>query len=302
MTTSPELVELVTRRVLEALAAGKGVHSGRGCERCLDCVGSCAASCSDKARAVVGAGARRISFTGNGPEVPADLAGYIDHTLLRPDATPADIDKLCAEARQYHFAAVCVNPVWVKRCASLLKGSDVRVASVVGFPLGATTPGIKAAEARQALRDGAREIDMVLNVGALKAGDQALVREDIAKVADACREAGGICKVILETGLLTDEEKVVACRLAKAAKAHYVKTSTGFGPGGATAFDIALMREAVGPEMGVKASGGVRTTEQAEQMIAAGATRIGASAGIQIVSGAKGETAAPKGGSPSGRY
>lgn len=294
MSAAPDhLIEAVTRRVLDALA--KGAAGAGGGDRCLECVGNCAACCSDKVRAVIGEGASRVTFGGRGIEVPRDLARTIDHTLLKPDATPGDIDKLCAEAREHRFAAVCVNPIWVKRAAGLLKGSDVLVASVVGFPLGATPGEIKALEARRAIRDGAREIDMVLNVGALKAGDHALVQDDIAKVADACREAGAVCKVILETGLLTDEEKVVAAKLAKAAKAHYVKTSTGFGPGGATTFDVALMREAVGPEMGVKASGGVRTTEQAQQMIAAGATRIGASASVQIVTGAKG-------GAPSGRY
>jgi|CXWL01.1.fsa_nt_gi deoxyribose-phosphate aldolase len=288
-----DLVEAITKRVIAVLA-------GRSGDRCADCVGGCAASCGDKVRQVVGEGARRITFHGTGGGVPTDLAGYIDHTLLRPDVTPAEIDKLCAEARQYHFAAVCVNPVWVARCAQNVRGSAVKVASVVGFPLGASRPEIKAAETRRALRDGAREIDMVLNVGALKAKDYALVERDIAGVAEACREVGAECKVILETGLLTDEEKVVACQLAVAAKATYVKTSTGFGPGGATVFDIALMRESTGGKLGVKASGGVRNTEQAQQMIAAGATRIGASAGVQIVSG-KSSDKSP-GGAASGKY
>jgi deoxyribose-phosphate aldolase len=230
----------------------------------------------------------RVGDPGRAADVPTDLARYIDHTLLRPDAVATDIDKLCAEAAEYRFAAVCVNPTWVRRAAGDLRDSDVGVASVVGFPFGATPTEVKVFEARGAIRDGAREIDMVINIGALKSGMQAQVREDIAGVADACHEAGALCKVIIETGLLTDEEKVIACRLAQQAKADFVKTSTGYAKGGATVFDVALMRETVGPKMGVKASGGVRTAEDVLAMIAAGATRIGASAGVQIVTGEKG--------------
>ena len=219
--------------------------------------------------------------------MPGDLAAYIDHTLLKPEATAADIDRLCAEAIEHGFAAVCVNPFWVRRAAQRLRGSAVRVASVVGFPLGATPPEIKAMEARRAIRDGAREIDMVVNIGALKSGEYDLVRDDVAKVADACREAGVVCKVIIETAYLTDEEKVVASHLAREAKAAFVKTSTGFGPGGATVHDVLIMRETVGPEMGVKAAGGIRSREDLEEMVAAGATRIGASAGVQIMTGGR---------------
>ncbi|MFW2340038.1 MAG: deoxyribose-phosphate aldolase, partial [Acidimicrobiia bacterium] len=201
------------------------------------------------------------------------------------DATADDIDLHCSEAKDYGFAAVCVNPAWVKRAAVNLKGTGVRVASVVGFPFGATTADIKAMETRRVLRDGAREIDMVLNIGALKSGQYDDVRADIAKVSDACHEVGALNKVIIETSLLEDEEKVMASYLAKEAKADFVKTSTGFAGGGATVHDVLLMRETVGPEMGVKASGGVRSREDAEEMIAAGATRIGASAGISIVTG-----------------
>ena len=233
---------------------------------------------------MVAAGASRISFRGDGADVPTDLAGFIDHTLLRADAAAADIDRMCDEARRYGFAAVCVNPSWIKRVATNLRGSEVVACSVVGFPLGAHSPVIKAMEARQAIREGAREIDMVINIGALKSGDYQLVERDIAGVTDACREAGAVCKVIIEAAMLSDEEKVVASRIAKRAKADFVKTSTGFGPGGATVYDVALMREAVGPEMGVKAAGGIRTRKEAEELIAAGATRIGASAGIAIVS------------------
>ncbi len=267
-----ELVEAVTRQVLEALAAGYDL-----CDT------------PEKVRQVVANGADRVSFHGEAADVPLDLAKYIDHTLLKPEATASDIDRLCAEAREYRFASVCVNPTWVKRAATQLQDSGVVTCSVIGFPLGATPPEIKAMEARRALRDGAREVDMVINIGALKSGDVDLVREDIGKVVDAAHEVGALCKVILETALLSDEEKVIASSLAKAAKADFVKTSTGFGPGGATVYDVALMRETVGPEMGIKAAGGVRTLEDVEDMLAAGATRIGASAGVQIVAGEQGD-------------
>lgn len=279
MSATDALVEAVTREVLAALAA-----QGSSCA-CSDpnCRGACAAHCADSVRGVVETGAGRISYSGDGAEVPRDLARFIDHTILKPDATAAEIDRLCDEAREYGFAAVCVNPTWVRRCAQRLRGSGVRVASVVGFPFGASTTEVKALETRRAIRDGAREIDMVINVGALKSGDEGLVRRDVEKVADACREVGALCKVIIEAALLTDEEKVVASHLAKLAKADYVKTSTGFGPGGATVHDVLLMRETVGPKLGVKAAGGIRSAEDARELIAAGATRIGASASIQIV-------------------
>ena len=263
------LVEVVTREVLAALSTRYDV-----CDT------------GEKVREVVANGVDRVSFHGEAAEVPLDMALYIDHTLLKPQATAAEIDQLCREAAEYRFASVCINPTWVKRAAENLRGTSVPVCSVIGFPLGASTSEIKAMEARRALRDGAREVDMVLNIGALKSGDLGLVLQDIEKVVDAAHEVGALCKVILETALLTDEEKVVASALAKKARADFVKTSTGFGPGGATVYDVALMRETVGPDMGVKASGGVRTTGDAEDMIAAGATRIGASAGIEIV-GAK---------------
>jgi deoxyribose-phosphate aldolase len=251
-------------------------------------MGGCAAQCAVRVRDVVAGGATRVEYHGQAADVPTDLARYIDHTLLRPDAVAGDIDKLCAEAAEFRFAAVCINPTWVHRAAEKLRDSDVGVASVVGFPFGATPTEIKVFEARRAIRDGAREIDMVINIGALKSGMQAQVRDDIARVADACHEAGAICKVIIETALLTDEEKVIACRLAQLAKADFVKTSTGYAKGGATVYDVALMRETVGPKMGVKASGGIRTAEDVQDMIAAGATRIGASAGVKIVTGEKG--------------
>ncbi|NLF14427.1 MAG: deoxyribose-phosphate aldolase [Anaerolineaceae bacterium] len=212
----------------------------------------------------------------------------IDHTLLKPDATQEQIAQLCYEARKYNFAAVCVNPTYVKLCAQLLKDSPVHVCTVVGFPLGATPPEVKAYEAQKAIDDGASEIDMVINIGALKSKDYGHVERDIATVARSTHAGGAILKVIIEAALLTDEEKVIACQLAKAAGADYVKTSTGFGPGGATAQDVALMRLAVGPELGVKAAGGIRNLEDARAMVAAGATRIGASAGVKIVQQASG--------------
>jgi len=213
----------------------------------------------------------------------AALAKYIDHTILKPEATPEQIAQLCTEAARYGFAAVCVNPCNVRQAATLLRGSGVAVATVAGFPLGATLPQVKAYEAEQAILDGATEIDMVINIGALKAGNGSLVRQDIMAVVKAAHRSGAICKVIIEAALLTDEEKVRACRLAKEAGADFVKTSTGFGPGGATVEDVALMRRTVGPDMGVKAAGGVRTLAQAQAMIAAGATRLGTSSGGKII-------------------
>uniref|UniRef100_UPI003FED76F3 deoxyribose-phosphate aldolase n=1 Tax=Angelakisella sp. TaxID=1935177 RepID=UPI003FED76F3 len=212
-------------------------------------------------------------------------AAMIDHTLLKPEATPAQIEKLCAEAAEYHFASVCVNPVYIPLAARLLKGTGVKVCCVVGFPLGAIAPEQKAAEAASCAAMGAEELDMVIHVGAAKAGDWALVQRDIEGVVKAA--AGHTVKVIIETCLLTDEEKVKACEAAKAAGAHFVKTSTGFSTGGATTHDIALMRKTVGPEMGVKASGGIRDYATAMAMIEAGANRIGASAGIAIVAAAE---------------
>ncbi len=213
-----------------------------------------------------------------------ELAKMIDHTLLKPDATEAQIRQLCAEAREHQFMSVCVNPHWVPLCAELLRGTDVRVCTVIGFPLGANRSEIKAVEAEDAVARGAREVDMVINVGALKSGQRDVVLNDIKSVVSAV--AGeGLVKVIIETGLLTDDEKVLACQLAQEAGADFVKTSTGFGAGGATVHDVALMRRTVGPAMGVKASGGVRDLAAALAMIEAGATRIGASAGVAIVTG-----------------
>jgi deoxyribose-phosphate aldolase len=221
------------------------------------------------------------------PQTASELAQMIDHTLLKADATPGQIDQLCAEARRYGFASVCVNPVHVQRCAEALRGSAVKVCTVIGFPLGANTSAVKVFEAVKAIQDGATELDMVINVGALKAGDLAQVRQDIRQVVEAARASAALVKVIIEACLLTDEEKVTACQLAKQVGADYVKTSSGFSTGGATPEDVTLMRRTVGPEMGVKAAGGVRTLADAHRMIEAGASRLGASAGVKIMSGMK---------------
>ena len=237
-------------------------------------------------KTLVELGAHRI---GAAPGVPADLmrkdlAQYIDHTLLKANASRDDLKKLCEEARLHRFASVCVNAANVSYCARELRGSGVPVVAVVGFPLGAMTPGAKAYESKEAVRDGAEEIDMVLNIGAMKSKDYALVLDDIRKVVEAA--GGRKVKVILEVGELTRDEKVIGCALAKAGGAAFVKTSTGFGPGGATAEDIVLMKALVGPELEVKASGGVRTADDVDAMLKAGATRIGASASVAIVRGA----------------
>jgi len=280
--TVERLVEKITREVLLLLSeTGSAKDSQAG--RCAQCTGQCVQQCQDKVRQVVGAGASRLSSTLGGVNVGPEIAAMIDHTLLKPEASQDQIAQLCYEARKYGFATVCVNPTNVRLCVQLLKGSPVGVCTVVGFPLGATPPEVKAYEAQQAIDDGATEVDMVINIGALKSKDYALVERDIATVARTCHAGGKLLKVIIEAALLTDEEKVKACELAKAACADYVKTSTGFGPGGATAHDVELMRRTVGPEMGVKAAGGIRTFEDAQAMIAAGATRIGASASIKIV-------------------
>lgn len=215
----------------------------------------------------------------------ANIVSYIDHTILAADATRADIERICAEAVKYHFKSVCVNPIWVSTVTEALAGSGVLTCSVIGFPFGATTTASKVFEARGAIADGAKEIDMVINIAAAKAGDETGLIADISAIADAVHEGGAILKVIIETSLLTDEEKVLACRASVAAGADFVKTSTGFAGGGATLEDVALMRATVGPDLGVKASGGVRSLETARAMIAAGATRLGSSSGVAIVEG-----------------
>ena len=278
-----DLERLIQIIVEEMAAAG----DGRAPVRC-SCHSVLYECCPSRVAPVVEAGATRLGLHAVGGGA-GSVAGMIDHTLLKPDATKREIETLCGEAKEFGFASVCVNPTWVATCARLVRGSSVAVCSVVGFPLGATTADTKQYETRRAIFDGAREIDMVINVGALKSGDLHLVESDIRAVTSACRETNVLSKVIIETALLSNEEKVTACTLAKAAAADFVKTSTGFGPGGATAEDVALMRRIVGEDMGIKASGGVRTLEGVKAMVAAGATRIGASAGVRIVQQSQGQ-------------
>jgi deoxyribose-phosphate aldolase len=281
--TRDELQRLIDVIVQELAAAGARRPTRCACHSVSqDC-------CPDRLRSVIDAGASRVGVHAAGG-APTSIAAMIDHTLLKPDASKHEIEELCREAAQFNFASVCVNPSWVALASRRLAGTPVRVCSVVGFPLGATTADVKGYETRRAIFDGAREIDMVINVGALKSGDLQTVERDIAAVTAPCRDCGALSKVIIEAALLSDDEKVTACTLAKAAGADYVKTSTGFGPGGATAADVALMRRVVGADMGVKAAGGVRDLESLKAMVAAGATRIGASAGVKIVQQARGET------------
>jgi len=273
---SVDLARLIAIVAEEVMAASRRPTSTCTCHAVReDC-------CPTRLQTVVDAGAERLGFhavasaTGN-------VASLIDHTLLKPDATRQDIERLCQEAAEFKFATVCVNPAWVALCARLLKGTSVGVCSVVGFPLGATISDVKHFEAQRVIFDGAREVDMVINIGALKSGDLRTVERDIEAVTEPCRAAGALSKVIIETAYLTDDEKVSACSLAKAAGADYVKTSTGFGPSGATVADVALMRRIVGSEMGVKAAGGVRDLDALKALVEAGASRVGASAGVKIV-------------------
>jgi len=277
------LVDIITE---EILAAGGGSALASRCV-CHSVSTDC---CPSRFRDVLEAGASRLGLhaAGGAPGV----SGMIDHTLLKADASRAEIETLCREAAEFQFATVCVNPAWVALAASHLRGTGVGVCSVVGFPLGATTADVKQYETRRAIFDGATEIDMVINVGALKSGDLRTVEKDIEAVVEPCRQCGIISKVIIEAALLTDEEKITASTLSKAAGADFVKTSTGFGPGGATVADVALMRRVVGAEMGVKAAGGVRDLEGLRAMVAAGATRVGASAGVKIVQESKGQKTA----------
>jgi deoxyribose-phosphate aldolase len=254
---------------------------------CPGCNQWCAEKCSKKTRKVVEAGAARISAGAEIGPIEADIARLIDHTLLKPEATRDDIRKLCLEALKFGFASVCINPWNVSQAAEILRGSEVRVCTVVGFPLGATLPQVKVYETEECIKLGAQEIDMVINVGALRSGLTDAVEADIRGVAEAAHRGGAICKVILETAFLNTEEKVRGCIAAKNAGADFVKTSTGFGPGGATAEDVRLMRAVVGEEIGVKAAGGVRSLEDLQKMVEAGATRIGASASVKILEQAR---------------
>ena len=279
-TDLQRLIEIITE---EVLAAQRAQPAGNcACHAVLfEC-------CPDRLRGVLDAGAARLGLHASGG-VPGNVAGLIDHTLLKPDATRQDIEKLCREAAEHRFATVCVNPTWVALAAARLRGTGVGVCAVVGFPLGATTTDVKHYETRRAIFDGASEIDMVINIGALKSGDVRTVERDIEAVVEPCRQCGVVSKVIIEAALLTDEEKIAACTLSRAAGADFVKTSTGFASGGATAADVSLMRRVVGAEMGVKAAGGVRDLEGLKAMVAAGASRVGASAGVKIVQETKGQ-------------
>ncbi len=296
-TDVDQLVDIIARRVQERLngpsnAAAKLALAPRDrgeCnddsapgEDCASC-GSCVVRRPWSVRAMEGAGAMRVGALPGVGAVPGDMAKLIDHTLLKPEATRDEVVKLCEEARKYRFASVCVNTTWVGLCKSLLAGTDVMVCAVVGFPLGAMAPTAKAYEARDAMRQGAKEIDMVINIGALKSRDYETVFEDICRVVKSAAPAG--VKVILETSALDTEQKIIGCTLSKLAGAAFVKTSTGFGKGGATVEDVELMRRIVGGDVGVKASGGVRTAEDVLKMAQAGANRVGASASVAIVSG-----------------
>lgn len=267
----------------EPVAAKKGEGLNLPDQVCPGCVQRCAQTCARNTKEIIAAGADRVSCSERLTKIDPAIAALIDHTILKPDATRNDVVKVCREARQYSFASVCVNPYWVPLVHAELAGSPVKVCTVVGFPLGATSTEAKVAETAAAVRAGAQEIDMVINIGALRSGDHEAVRQDIQQVVRTSHGAGAAVKVILETVLLDDNQKAIACTLCKLAGADFVKTSTGFSTGGATAHDVALMRSVVGPDMGVKASGGIRTLQDLQAMTAAGATRIGASASVKIV-------------------
>lgn len=289
-----QVVRMVTEEVVRYLSVSGGLPAG-GAERddeiCPDCDLNCAEKCARKTRAVVEAGADRISCGPTVVQLDAGFAGLIDHTLLKPEASRNEIKKLCEEAARFGFASVCVNPWNVPLAAEMLRGTKVKVCTVVGFPLGATLPQVKIQEAEEAIKLGAQEIDMVINIGALKSGQDDAVESDIRGVVEASHRGGAICKVIFETALLTTEEKVRASLASKKAGADFVKTSTGFSTAGATADDVALMRAIVGSEMGVKAAGGVRSLDDLKKMVCAGATRIGASASVKIMEQAAGQAA-----------
>src|SRR5262250_2415801 len=282
------LIEQITDVIVARLNGDGGADQAKMC----GCTSECFHRCPERMHRVVDAGAARIGLVLGQTASARDWASLIDHTLLKPEATDSEIRRLCEEAAQYRFASVCVNPTWVRACSCHLEGTGVPVCTVIGFPLGATLSDVKAYEARRAIMDGAREVDMVINVGALKSSDDCLVEHDIRSVVQVAHEYDVTCKVIIETALLTDDEKVRACEAAKKAGADFVKTSTGFSKGGATVADVALMRRTVGSELGVKASGGVKGLDDARKMVEAGATRIGASVGVKIAQEAAGKNPA----------
>src|SRR6476661_4010332 len=288
--------EKLVEQITDAIVARLNGHGAEQAAMC-GCTSECFHRCPERMHRIVDAGAARIGLVLGQTASARDWASLVDHTLLKPEATDEDIKKLCQEAASYHFASVCVNPTWVRIASCNLRGSGVPVCTVIGFPLGATLPDVKAYEARRTIFDGAKEVDMVINVGALKSGDDCLVEHDIRSVVEVAHEYDAICKVIIETALLTDDEKVRACLAAKRAGADFVKTSTGFSKGGATVADLALMRRTVGAELGVKASGGVKDLEDARKMVEAGATRIGASVGVKIAQEAAGKSPSVSGSS-----
>ena len=281
-------IELLIEQITDAIVARLNGDSLDQAAMC-GCTSECFNRCPERMHRVVDAGAARIGLVLGETASAKDWASLIDHTLLKPEATDEDIKRLCEEAARYRFASVCVNPTWVKVAACSLRGTGIPVCTVIGFPLGATLADVKAYEARRAIFDGASEVDMVINVGALKSGDDCLVEHDIRSVVEVAHEYQVTCKVIIETALLTDDEKVRACLAAKNAGADFVKTSTGFSKSGATVADIALMRRTVGTDLGVKASGGVKGLEDARKLVEAGATRIGASVGVKIAQEAAGQ-------------
>jgi deoxyribose-phosphate aldolase len=272
-----QLTESITQTILAKLGGLEGSEQTCGCHQMGDNL------CPELVQGLVDGGADRLGLHAAAHYEESGMARLIDHTLLKADACESGIRTLCDEASRYGFATVCINPTWVRTAANLLRKTSVGVCTVVGFPLGANAPDVKIYETRRAIFDGATEIDMVINVGALKSKDYQRVEEDILGVTCCCKEANVISKVIIEAALLDEEEKIKACTLAAAAGADFVKTSTGFGPGGATVEDVSLMRQVVGDRLGVKAAGGVRDAATASKMVEAGATRIGASAGIRIV-------------------
>jgi deoxyribose-phosphate aldolase len=275
--------ELLARVGPSGVTPKKGEGLNLPDQVCPGCVQRCVQTCARNTKEIIAAGASRVSASEKLTKIDPTIAALIDHTILKPEATRNDVIKICREAREYRFASVCVNPYWVPLVKAELSGSPVKVCTVVGFPLGATSTEAKVAETAAALRAGAQEIDMVINVGALRSGDTDAVKSDIQAVVRVAHEASAIVKVILETALLDDTQKTVASKICKSAGADFVKTSTGFSTAGATEHDIALMRAAVGPNIGVKASGGIRTLQDVQAMTAAGATRIGASASVKIV-------------------
>ncbi len=292
MTQYNGQLDLLIEQITDAIVArlnGDGADQAALC----GCTSECFNRCPERMHRIIDAGAARIGLVLGETGSAKDWASLIDHTLLKPEATDEDIKHLCEEAARYRFASVCVNPAWVRVAVCSLRGTHLPVCTVIGFPLGATLSDVKAYEARRAIFDGAREVDMVINIGALRSGDDCLVEHDIRSVVEVAHEYDCICKVIIETALLTDDEKVRACIAAKNAGADFVKTSTGFSKGGATVADIALMRRTVGSELGVKASGGVKGLDDARKLVEAGATRIGASVGVKIAQEAAGAKLTP---------